>query len=73
MFSRGGFESSVILQDSKTVKCLDIYPIEFESSVILQDSKTNIDGGCSALTFESSVILQDSKTKIWLQRQLTWV
>ena len=56
------FESSVILQGSKTEN--DNYRTvgKFESSVILQGSKTNKMFGTNITEFESSVILQGSKT-----------
>ena len=56
------FESSVILQDSKTNLNSIKSKLQFERSVILQDSKTQIYEFSASEAFESSVILQDSKT-----------
>ena len=56
------FESSVILEGSKTELLCFTQRIQFESSVILEGSKTQ---GYSLLLsewFESSVILEGSKT-----------
>ena len=57
------FESSVILQGSKTKSGKLTVNGAFESSVILQGSKTTSADGKTYFMFESSVILQGSKTK----------
>ena len=57
------FESSVILEDSKTKVLTNIKKYVFESSVILEDSKTIKLNKMPKVVFESSVILEDSKTK----------
>ena len=60
---RSAFESSVILEGSKTYKSIfDLIDV-FESSVILEGSKTSITAGIVCRTFESSVILEGSKTR----------
>ena len=56
------FESSVILEGSKTYINYSMNGIEFESSVILEGSKTHHYGYNDGFTFESSVILEGSKT-----------
>ena len=56
------FESSVILQISKTMKDWRLLIGQFESSVILQISKTCCGNVAENVAFESSVILQISKT-----------
>ncbi len=56
------FESSVILQGSKTYDIEEYELYAFESSVILQGSKTYNITSYNVAMFESSVILQGSKT-----------
>ena len=58
-----GFESSVILEGSKTHALARINAQMFESSVILEGSKTVVKARPYACEFESSVILEGSKTK----------
>ena len=57
------FESSVILEGSKTVNQLIPIASMFESSVILEGSKTCRVEQFHAHAFESSVILEGSKTR----------
>ena len=56
------FESSVILEGSKTVCPFKREAFRFESSVILEGSKTRSGHSKMACQFESSVILEGSKT-----------
>ena len=56
------FESSVILEGSKTAIYFNVYQHTFESSVILEGSKTSASGVHIVTPFESSVILEGSKT-----------
>ena len=56
------FESSVILEGSKTMAAADIMGVRFESSVILEGSKTGFFMPDFSHLFESSVILEGSKT-----------
>ena len=56
------FESSVILEGSKTKKENGEKLMVFESSVILEGSKTKIHRDRVIDMFESSVILEGSKT-----------
>ena len=58
----GRFESSVILEGSKTARSFFSAAKVFESSVILEGSKTNLFTCFVARSFESSVILEGSKT-----------
>ena len=65
------FESSVILEGSKTQRSFTPPSDGFESSVILEGSKTETYGTLSPTSFESSVILEGSKTNEGLIKQLT--
>ena len=56
------FESSVILEGSKTATITFNYAKMFESSVILEGSKTLFANFETETMFESSVILEGSKT-----------
>ena len=56
------FESSVILEGSKTKEVKHVKYHQFESSVILEGSKTNPRTVWPPNEFESSVILEGSKT-----------
>ena len=56
------FESSVILEGSKTDVAIPCFHKVFESSVILEGSKTLSSRGIRRTPFESSVILEGSKT-----------
>ena len=56
------FESSVILNGSKTEFLCFFHCLMFESSVILNGSKTLWDMEYQSIPFESSVILNGSKT-----------
>ena len=56
------FESSVILEGSKTGGKLQFHVYLFESSVILEGSKTIEINTSECIMFESSVILEGSKT-----------
>ena len=57
------FESSVILEGSKTNPDTGDSTNMFESSVILKGSKTNVVTNKLLILFESSVILEGSKTR----------
>ena len=62
LFTNLRFESSVILEGSKTVSaCFRVFNV-FESSVILEGSKTKRLMKNYPTMFESSVILEGSKT-----------
>ena len=52
---RNGFESSVILEGSKTIKSKSFFACAFESSVILEGSKTR--GRRHALKVRLRVVL----------------
>ena len=56
------FESSVILEGSKTCSRSCLTSLWFESSVILEGSKTVLYDLLKPSSFESSVILEGSKT-----------
>ena len=56
------FESSVILQGTKTIPQGSCTVHQFESSVILQGTKTTAPARYTSTLFESSVILQGTKT-----------
>ena len=62
------FESSVILEGSKTIMALNLESVKFESSVILEGSKTWNSFDMKLIAFESSVILEGSKTSARLSR-----
>ena len=60
--SKDMFESSVILQGTKTNLSAMFTVVRFESSVILQGTKTHMVIIVRQCEFESSVILQGTKT-----------
>ena len=62
LFTNLRFESSVILEGSKTVYYFVNRTSKFESSVILEGSKTHPRTRRTGRKFESSVILEGSKT-----------
>ena len=62
LFTNLRFESSVILEGSKTKSIARDASALFESSVILEGSKTHFLTSLLLQRFESSVILEGSKT-----------
>ena len=56
------FESSVVLDGTKTTDEPVGQVHEFESSVVLDGTKTFISGSGYRLSFESSVVLDGTKT-----------
>ena len=56
------FESSVVLEGSKTPFFLTPMNLPFESSVVLEGSKTDSRAHFRGHQFESSVVLEGSKT-----------
>ena len=62
------FESSVVLDGTKTHTTLNLPPDRFESSVVLDGTKTLSVFRLSDFTFESSVVLDGTKTaKLFLR------
>ena len=70
----GEFESSVILEGTKTERhgCKSLFL--FESSVILEGTKTFDKWLYTSLAFESSVILEGTKTYIlkYITKSFVW-
>ena len=61
--SRPQFESSVVLDGTKTVERHEGSYIWFESSVVLDGTKTVRNINKQTTTFESSVVLDGTKTR----------
>ena len=56
------FESSVVLDGTKTLSRYSARCNRFESSVVLDGTKTRVYVGLSSIPFESSVVLDGTKT-----------
>ena len=56
------FESSVVLDGTKTEMLIYMINHEFESSVVLDGTKTWQSAGWHTFWFESSVVLEGTKT-----------
>ena len=56
------FESSVVLDGTKTRRFALLLSMVFESSVVLDGTKTTSLAICITLSFESSVVLDGTKT-----------
>ena len=57
------FESSVVLDGTKTACIKFAYPVRFESSVVLDGTKTEELLHCRNPSFESSVVLMVQKPR----------
>ena len=58
------FESSVVLDGTKTFAFLHIVSPAFESSVVLDGTKTSCTASYTSFMFESSVVLDGTKTAV---------